>query len=355
MKIDKIIQTLDRHKLRATYGAVGEALGVLPIAVGKRLGEKRPEASWVVSSKSGKPSGYLPNEIHPDLYTRPEIIRSGDELRSLIVDDPAKAAPTVRERDSFRNMAHSGERLIGIDLAWKPERNGSAIAIGTLANGRLTVDELLPAVLGLDKVSQVIRSTENVSGLAIDAPLILNNQTGGRPGEYALNKVYGARSAGCYLTNLDIWPDAAGVQLARSLIEEGYEHLGDPSARRWMVECYPHPAIVEIFGLAERLAYKAKKNRPVAEQKAGQASLAVMLKQLRSNNSLPLEICPIFDYLFDEHRIHSLKGAELKENEDALDAVLCLYIAAIYATGKPMQCFGDKDSGYIVVPGPSGE
>ncbi len=41
---------------------------------------------------------------------------------------------------------------------------------------------------------------------------------------------------------------------------------------------------------------------------------------------------------------------ELKDNEDGLDAVFCLYIAGLFAVGAPIRCFGDRDAGYIVVP-----
>ncbi len=46
-----------------------------------------------------------------------------------------------------------------------------------------------------------------------------------------------------------------------------------------------------------------------------------------------------------------MSGQALKSNEDALDAIICLYIAGLYAIGFQGQVFGDKSSGYIWVPG----
>ena len=54
-------------------------------------------------------------------------------------------------------------------------------------------------------------------------------------------------------------------------------------------------------------------------------------------------------YLDSKH-IRELQGARLKSNEDALDAIVCLFIAGLYAIGQPMTIFGDFESGYIVVP-----
>jgi predicted RNase H-like nuclease len=45
-----------------------------------------------------------------------------------------------------------------------------------------------------------------------------------------------------------------------------------------------------------------------------------------------------------------LKGQALKTNEDALDAIVCLYIAGLYAINHRGKTFGDLDLGYIWVP-----
>jgi len=46
----------------------------------------------------------------------------------------------------------------------------------------------------------------------------------------------------------------------------------------------------------------------------------------------------------------SLKGLELKSNEDALDSMLCLYIAGLHQIGVKSTVFGKVDTGYIWVP-----
>ena len=75
--IEEILRFLDDEQVRATYGAVAELLNVVPRSLGARLGERRPEASWIVSADNGLPAGYTQNDMHPSLMRRSEIITSG--------------------------------------------------------------------------------------------------------------------------------------------------------------------------------------------------------------------------------------------------------------------------------------
>jgi hypothetical protein len=79
--LDGIVQKLDAHKQRATYGAVAELMGVLP----RGLMSGRPKTtrySWVVAATSGSesrrgfPTGYSVNQMHPDCDRQ---IREGDD------------------------------------------------------------------------------------------------------------------------------------------------------------------------------------------------------------------------------------------------------------------------------------
>ena len=46
-----ILDALNREKIRATYGAVADVLGIPAGSVGQILGMRRPEASWVVEGR----------------------------------------------------------------------------------------------------------------------------------------------------------------------------------------------------------------------------------------------------------------------------------------------------------------
>ncbi|MGL6259108.1 DUF429 domain-containing protein [Vibrio sp. WXL103] len=235
-------------------------------------------------------------------------------------------------------------RLIGIDLAWQTETNPSALAIGRLVEGKLTLESIDSALFGVGSIVNRIRTCEEVRGVAIDAPLIINNATGQRDGERQLGHDYASRKAACHPTNQTLYPDAPSVALAQQLERLGYQHA---NGQQWQIECYPHPAMIECFALSERLLYK--KGR-VAEKKAGQIRLAQLITQLRDSPVLPLLIdSNLGIYLTPDH-INSLKGRAVKTNEDVLDAIVCLYIAGLYQMGCAGTLYGDVEQGYIWVP-----
>jgi hypothetical protein len=84
MNIATILAVLNDRKVRATYSAVGELMGVHPKLVRQHLGTRRPEASWVVSKSTGMPTGYLDANCHKDLQKNPHIIATVEELANLI-------------------------------------------------------------------------------------------------------------------------------------------------------------------------------------------------------------------------------------------------------------------------------
>src|SRR5258705_10510889 len=68
-----IVARLNAQKQRATYGAVAELVGVLPLGLmSGRL--KSFQDSWIVAgtnaqgSRRGWPTGYTKNQIHPDCH-----------------------------------------------------------------------------------------------------------------------------------------------------------------------------------------------------------------------------------------------------------------------------------------------
>ena len=79
-----IINCLNANKRRATYEAVGSYLDVPVIGVGSMLGAQKPAMSWVVSSATGKPHGYVPVAMHEDLFQHEAIISRAEELSDLL-------------------------------------------------------------------------------------------------------------------------------------------------------------------------------------------------------------------------------------------------------------------------------
>jgi hypothetical protein len=79
-RVQRIVEFLNDQHIRATYKAVGDASEVPARSVATLLGGRHQRASWVVNARDGEPTGYSPNEKHPALYERTEIILTGDDL-----------------------------------------------------------------------------------------------------------------------------------------------------------------------------------------------------------------------------------------------------------------------------------
>jgi len=236
--------------------------------------------------------------------------------------------------------------LAGVDLAWQSTRNPTAIAFGSLEDSMLTLTDVKEKIFTAATVLSELNSAEQLHGIAIDGPLIINNENGQRACERSLSREYGSRYASCHASNLTLYPDADGVRIAAELVQHGFAHLGQQE-EKWQLECYPHPALIEIFQLPERLKYKKGK---AADKRDGQVVLARLLVGLSESGVIDLRIRDRFLHFFDPDRIAKLRGLDLKHNEDVLDAVVCLYIAALYQFGYPQNVFGDIDRDYVVVP-----
>lgn len=82
-----VIAVLERRSQRATYGAVGGIVD-LPAQSVMHGEAKSHRNSWVVSAKSGVPSGYTKDEWSPALKKNHEIIRSQAALAEWLKSQP---------------------------------------------------------------------------------------------------------------------------------------------------------------------------------------------------------------------------------------------------------------------------
>jgi predicted RNase H-like nuclease len=124
--------------------------------------------------------------------------------------------------------------LAGIDLAWACTKNPTAIATGTYEGGKLQVTHVNASVLPVESIVDTLLDINGLTGVAIDASLIIPNVTGQRACERALSVHYGKIGASCHASNLTLYPDAASVALSRKLEEHNSKHLG---AKKWQIEC----------------------------------------------------------------------------------------------------------------------
>ncbi len=85
--LDLIVEKLDKHKQRATYGAVAGVLRKLPISLMKGY-EKCPRYSWIVSEKTDRPTDYTVEQLHPELDSKTFTIKTSKKLIEWLMKNP---------------------------------------------------------------------------------------------------------------------------------------------------------------------------------------------------------------------------------------------------------------------------
>lgn len=233
---------------------------------------------------------------------------------------------------------------IGIDLAWGPKNRTGLAAVAAdgrlLASGSATSD---------DEIVEWVGTYEDRLGVvAIDAPLVVANETGRRGCEALIHSAFGRFDASPHSTNLGKPemqpPRAAGIA-------ERLRLPLDPAGPRDRVaiEVYPHPAMVGLWQLDLILKYKHKSKYPFDFRKAEFERLLALLKR---ESSLRVAELPRWGEL------RSIAGAatkhgELNRIEDEVDGIVCAWLAWLWGTADArLQVYGDVATGYIVAPTP---
>src|SRR5258708_7087451 len=166
--------------------------------------------------------------------------------------------------------------FVGLDLAWG-ERKPTGVAV---------VDDAGKLVqLGVAKDDTSIRASvapyvQADCLVAFDAPLVVNNPTGQRPSEAALNRDFAKFEAGAHPTNTGK-PEFAGTPRAARLA--GALDLDidpDSQSNRRAIEVYPHPATVALFRLGRTLKYKAKPGRSFSQLRSELLRLMDLVESL---------------------------------------------------------------------------
>jgi len=89
-RMDEILDALERGRQRATYGAVAALLGRAPRTL--MSGRERDQRhSWIVSRKTGEPTGYEPDQLHPELRANVHVIDARQELEEWLAGVGATA------------------------------------------------------------------------------------------------------------------------------------------------------------------------------------------------------------------------------------------------------------------------
>jgi predicted RNase H-like nuclease len=241
-------------------------------------------------------------------------------------------------------------RFVGVDLAWTTRGGSGVCAVEhgrVVASGRVGGDDELLAWLAPFVAGDVL--------VAIDAPLIVRNQTGRRAAEQLISRCFGAHHASAHSANLGLPAFRDGVRGEQIAAALGLGIDPDFPPRvpvRRALEVYPHSAIVALFRLATTLKYKAKPGRSLASCAAALDELLDHLETLR-------DAAPQVD-VRTAPRWQALRAivasppsrAELARAEDEVDAFVCAYTGLYYWTHGTSRCriAGDAANGYILTP-----
>jgi len=234
-------------------------------------------------------------------------------------------------------------RCFGIDLAWS-DRNPSGVC--AIDDDGWILDE---RELGSDDdiVGWVAERLDGPAVLGVDAPLLVPNPTGRRPAEAAVARAYGGRKAGPHPANRSLFLSRYGRIRGEDLAARfATLDFADPwsDGERTLLEVYPHPTLIEAFGLQERLLYKAKRGVSVDGRRVGLRNLARLLEELAGADP-PLR-GPALDIP------DAARGRRLKSIEDRLDARLCAWIAAVWNREgeRRVRLFGTEAEGHVAIP-----
>jgi predicted RNase H-like nuclease len=244
---------------------------------------------------------------------------------------------------------------IGIDLAWAHDKP-SGLAWGFLQGGSMALHGVTRPDNLADLLQQLdVLMVNSSCVVAVDAPLIVQNESGNRLSETSLNKIFRPYDAGAHPVNLaqlaKYTPQgqpAAPLVLAEWLAQRGFQHPmpGRNPSNRMMAEVYPHAAAITVLG--EERIFKYKKGS--ADQKREELTRFYWALRALREHGRPFTFTGLRASMPELVAGQPLPEPH-KAMEDELDAVFCCYLAG-HIGQLPHKClaFGDGLSGAIVVP-----
>lgn len=277
-------------------------------------------------------------------------------------------------------MSQNSGFILGIDAAWTPHRP-SGVALLELRKHEKPLlrkccrsyEEFCATATLQDsawqhtargaasRIAEVLRACERMTGklprvIALDIPLSRRRISRRRHCDNAVTAAYVARGIGTHSPSVDR-PGPISKILFEQMSAAGYvlktnDERPVSKRKRYFIETYPHPAIIELLQLRQRLAYKTSRSTQYWPEFAPQerrAALANNLNKLREG--LAREIANVKEFIPNAHALLKYeKLSALKGMEDALDAVVCAWVGAQFWRGNA-NAYGD-DVAAIWVPKP---
>lgn len=205
----------------------------------------------------------------------------------------------------------------------------------------------LPTAPVLLEAARIVSGVD-VSLVAVDMPLSRATISRRRTSDDAVSRAYGRRKCGTHTPSM-ARPGPISDRFRQSFAAAGYPLQTMELLGPGVIEVYPHPALVELSGAPERLQYKVAKSRafwPSLSPHERRSQLH--LQWSRVIGLLDLEVQGVSAAFNGFER--RTRGFEMKATEDALDAVVCAWVAICALNGRAIP-YGDMDSA-IWIPTP---
>ncbi|WP_130013915.1 DUF429 domain-containing protein [Serinicoccus sediminis] len=233
---------------------------------------------------------------------------------------------------------------LGMDLGWSTGATGLAMVNeeGRLvASGRVQSDGEI--------ADWIAAQPGHVVVAAVDAPLIVPNETGQRVPERLIGQAFGGFGASAHTLNRIRFPggDTRALRLAQRFgwaVDPRTPPGGDTAV---CIEVYPHPAIISLFRLGYRLDYKKGNDQRRVP------GFQLFVQHLESVPELNVLSSPRWALLKDT--LSAPRPGDLNRVEDELDAIVCAHLAWLWHhRPDALRIYGDAEDGYIVTPPPTG-
>lgn len=249
-------------------------------------------------------------------------------------------------------MSRDGEAVLGIDAAWT-DTEPSGVALLARRNGAWTCLRVAPGYdafcsPSLDWSAPVTGAPVNAgavlqacrvlldgtlpAAIAADMPLAETPVTCRRACDDEVSSLFGHRKCAVH-SPTPLRPGATSRRLHEGFAKHGYKLATSAGDHRpALIEVYPHVALLGLTGRGERLPYKAGKSttywpdKPAPERKALLVKewSGILGKLSKRVSGIRLELPPAPERCTFGH---------LKRYEDALDGLVCAWVAALYLDG----------------------
>lgn len=232
-------------------------------------------------------------------------------------------------------------RFIGIDLAWTTKNETGICVLDDGGN----ILHLSAEVYSNDEIIEIIQELyQHPTIVAIDAPIVVPNETGSRPAESALARdlIHNHRIRAFHCSRSYLSKHYGGIraeEIAQRLISDMNFKVGYFQGEDCVVETLPTGIIAGLFPEHAPFKYKIKKG--INTQFAGEE--LIRLASLFEENGLLNELA-INSQLKYSKNLH-------KHLEDQIDAFLCAFMGyRLQYKGTKVQIYGDYSNGFILLP-----